>query len=152
METRVYKTLDRSQWTHGEWDDEPDKIQWQDATTGYPCLAVRHSYFGHWCGYVGVGPNHSVYQSDYDSVDVTVHGGLTFSSHCSASDDESTGICHAVENDDKTWWLGFDCAHHGDEAPRNTVWVEGGRYRTLSYVQHECAMLAAQLKNIKRLA
>lgn len=36
----------------GAWHREPDKAQWVDLTTGYPCLAVRGGS-GSWCGYAG---------------------------------------------------------------------------------------------------
>lgn len=48
MDTREYRTIDKSD---GEWKDEPDKIQWQDEATGFPCLIVRGPS-GALCGYV----------------------------------------------------------------------------------------------------
>jgi len=51
------------------------------------------------CGYVMVPKSHPYHGKGYDNdnVDVSVHGGLTF------SDGFRSG-----------WWFGFDCAHSGD--------------------------------------
>jgi hypothetical protein len=38
MDTIEYRTIDKSQWGPGPWQDEPDKKQWQDEATGLPCL------------------------------------------------------------------------------------------------------------------
>lgn len=150
METKTWTFIDRSKWHSGSWDSEPDKIQWQDPTTGLPCLAVRHDMHGHWCGYVGVSSGHPYFEHDYEDVaDVSVHGGLTFASSC------QHGVCHepGAGEPDHVWWFGFDCAHADDLPPI----IEGsfyygvkfryGEYRTLEYVQAECARLAGQLVN-----
>jgi hypothetical protein len=82
MERIEYRNvLDKSDWARGAWDDEPDKIQWQDEASGLPCLIVRGPS-GALCGYVGVSPGHPWHGSDYDSCDVAVHGGLTFAHGC----------------------------------------------------------------------
>lgn len=149
MDTIEYRTADKSGWPQrGEWDNEPDKKQWQDGATGLPCLAVRGPG-GHWCGYVGVPEGHRFYQRDYDDVHVDVHGGLTYSAFC-ATGDEQSNICHrpAEGEPDHVWWLGFDCAHLGDASPkwdrerRHSDFAE--TYKTLAYVERECASLAKQ--------
>jgi hypothetical protein len=58
METREYRFIDKSEWDRGPWDNEPDKVQWQDAATGLPCIARRSEAMGSWCGYVGVAEGH----------------------------------------------------------------------------------------------
>jgi hypothetical protein len=50
----------------GEWDNEPDKIQWLDEDTGLDCLMVRN-HFGSWCGYVGVTEGHPLFGVGYDT-------------------------------------------------------------------------------------
>jgi hypothetical protein len=57
VETKEYRTIDKTLWPRGEWDDEPDKMQWQDEATGLPCLIVRGPV-GALCGYVGVPEGH----------------------------------------------------------------------------------------------
>ena len=46
METKEYRFVDKSDWDRGPWDDEPDKVQWQDVATGLPCIAVRNDTLG----------------------------------------------------------------------------------------------------------
>lgn len=81
METIEYKTKDKSEWGHGEWQDEPDKVQWRDKATGLPCLIVRN-HSGAWCGYVGLDETHPLHGKGYNDVSVDVHGGLTFAGFC----------------------------------------------------------------------
>lgn len=105
----------------GPWDDEPDKIQWVDPTTDLDCLMVRN-HFGAWCGYVGVPAGHPAYMSSYDSLDVSVHGGLTFGDTCSSEEPDgvaSAGICHVPfeGRPHDVFWLGFDCGHAFDFQP-----------------------------------
>jgi hypothetical protein len=80
----------------GEWNSEPDKIQWVDEATGLDCLMHRGPG-GFWCGYVGVAEGHPAFGKDYDSVGVEVHGGLTYADFCQDTGDESHGICHVPE-------------------------------------------------------
>lgn len=151
-----YGSMDRQGWPSGEWDKEPDKVQWTDCVTGLDCLAVRNGV-GAWCGYVGVSPGHALHEVEYTEVDseFEVHGGLTFSEHCREGD-ECSSICHvpAEGDDDRIWWFGFDCAHSGDMFPGDVLARLGGgpapwfvTYRTLGYVQSQCALLAHQLAN-----
>lgn len=103
--TREWKrqaTTYHKEWGEGEWQNEPDKVQWIDEATGLNCLAVRN-WSGAWCGYVGVDEKHPLYAKDYgacvrgcepDETGYTacydhrpeglfsVHGGLTFSAFC----------------------------------------------------------------------
>lgn len=82
METLEYRTIDKTGWGDGPWQDEPDKRQWQDDATGLSCLIVRGPA-GAWCGYVGVPETHPYFGADYSSdVDMDVHGGLTFAGKC----------------------------------------------------------------------
>lgn len=142
MQALEYRTIDKSEWARGEWDDEPDKIQFQDEATGLPCLIVRNRVGG-LCGYVGV------------------EGGLTFSGHCQThSDAETNGVCHIPDKGeaDNVWWLGFDCVHLNDLVPSMTkyrhivpsmnIGEDYDVYRNIEYVKAECAALALQLKAI----
>lgn len=82
MERIEYRdVIDKTGWTRGAWDNEPDKIQWQDEATGLPCLIVRGPT-GSLCGYVGVAPGHPLHGTDYDATDFDVHGGLSFAHGC----------------------------------------------------------------------
>lgn len=161
MESKQYTTIDREAlgWPSGAWDGEPDKVQWPDAATGLPCLAVRHGHFGNWCGYVGVPIGHPLFgKHDGPVHDLEVHGGVTFTDRCQPHPDESKGICHVpgAGESDVVWWLGFDCGHHGDHSPQDAKyaaerpeshWQLDGysTYKRLTYVQAECRRLAGQL-------
>jgi len=161
METKTYTTIDRAAlgWPSGPWDRETDKVQWTDASTGLPCLAVRHWCRGNWCGYVGIPPEHPLYGKLYseDGVDFDVHGGITFADKCRPGETDAQGICHtpAPGEPEHVWWFGFDCSHAWDFSPQD-VKDEAERgypftiqsdqhYRTLAYVQQQCAELAGQL-------
>ncbi len=62
----TYRTIDKSAWGPGPWQDEPDKVQWTDEATGLPCLMLRSRHGGNWCGYVGVAPDHPAFGLSYD--------------------------------------------------------------------------------------
>lgn len=152
MKNLQWTTIDKSKWPAGEWNGEPDKMQFVDEATGLPCLIVRSPSGGHLCGYVGVPSSHPWHGKEYDNYDLIrpdVHGGLTFSEHCTPSADEGRGICHIVEDgeDDKVWWFGFDCAHLGDISP-GYISMRGNdpmsSYKSIRYVELEVAALARQ--------
>jgi hypothetical protein len=98
MQTREWRTADKSGWGSGPWQDEPDKLQWTDEATGLPCLIKRNTHVtGALCGYVGVAEGHPDFQKDYDDVDVDVHGSLTFADFCHEPPEGHTKeemICH----------------------------------------------------------
>jgi hypothetical protein len=161
METREYRTTDKTEWGDGPWLTEPDKIQWKDEATGLPCLIVRNvRVTGALCGYVGVAEGHPDFEKGYNDVAVEVHGGLTFADFCTPDADETRSICHVPGpgEPDHVWWLGFDCSHAGDVSPamearyRKSPFgatVYGGgyeeTYKPLSYVKAEVTQLAARL-------
>jgi hypothetical protein len=160
IDTLQYRTMEKSAWGDGPWQDEPDKVQWSDETTGYACLIVRN-WSGALCGYVGVQKGHPLYERSWSDCQdfVKVHGGLTYSNHCQESQDgsrvEESGICHKTHGDDKTWWLGFDTCHAWDVVPGYPsepllgdwgTWV----YRDIAYVRGEVASLARQLKEMEK--
>lgn len=155
MQQREWTNMDKSEWPAGPWNNEPDKEQWIDEATGLPCLIKRNG-MGALCGYVGVTEGHPWFGQDYDDVDAEVHGCLTYADFCQEGDDGHT-ICHIVDpgEPDRVWWLGFDCAHHGDLSPANAgiynparAFMEGyslsEEYRDRAYVKGQCALLAAQ--------
>jgi hypothetical protein len=148
--------LDRSTWGEGEWQHEPDRVEWCDDITGLKCLA-RRGPVGAWCGYVGVPPGHPLYGADngkclrkppckdedgelrycehtIDNI-LTAHGGITYSDTMS-------------DVDKTTWWFGFDCAHAYDLAPTleyHRITTPSAVYRTLDYVMSNIESLALQI-------
>ena len=157
METIEYRTIDKSTWGAGPWQDEPDKVQFPDPDTGLPCLMVRNPRSGNWCGYVGVAEGHPAYAKKYCDVDVEVHGGLTFSAPCRPGSSESRDICHVLApgEPDHVWWLGFDCAHWDDYMPaysekfRDFDEAGAGEYRDAEYVRAELRDLARQVHELR---
>ena len=105
---------------------------------------VTHNGHGYRCGYVRVPPGHPWHGKDYDEVDPCpeVHGGLTF-----ARPDTDCGKGGL----DNAWWLGFDCAHCGDDPDpslpglfRDYGIPPSGTIKNTSYVAAECRRLAEQ--------
>lgn len=116
----------------GPWDEEADVVHF--SSHGFDCQILRHPYFGHLCGYVGLPRTHP-FACDYEGVpDIEVHGGLTFAGERS-------------ETKKNLYWLGFDCSHFFDLTP-GMDWMLGEThrriYRTIAYVTAECEKLAAQ--------
>jgi hypothetical protein len=164
-------TIDKSKWNSGPWMDEPDRVEWTDETTGYPCIVLRND-MGHLCGYVAVPPGHPAHGTDptcssrwddetqtlvetpcsYDHI--SVHGGITYASACHGD------VCHVPGpgEPDNVWWLGFDAAHSGDLSPRHFEGMSKEfyslrsreTYRTVEYMKAECASLARQLADVAR--
>lgn len=155
MEYIERKFMDKSDWLRGPWDHEPDKIQWVDEATGFPCLVVRNA-MGSWCGYVGIGRYHRYYGVPFGQAqDIDVHGGLTFSASCS---EDENGVCHVVgpNEDDHVWWLGFDHAHGYDATPAHSAFFrrygirdETEFYTTVDAARDEVRDLAKQLKALE---
>ena len=161
---REWTTVDKSEWGPGPWNDEPDKVQWIDEETDLDCLLHRGPG-GHWCGYVGVGPDHPWHGIGYSQCvepetcgeewhyectpdgRLSAHGGITFAAPCADTEDESRGVCHIAGpgRPDPVWWFGFDCAHAGDKSPRWGSGIGYERYRDRSYVENEVRSLAKQL-------
>jgi len=81
--------------------------EWQHA--GLNCAIVKN-HFGAFCAYVRIPPGHPDYGKDYDDVDVTCHGGLTFGEKekCVDPTEHKDGIGH---------WFGMDYAHAWDYNP-----------------------------------
>lgn len=161
---KTWTFIDKSDWGHeGEWLEEPDKCQWIDEDTKYPCLIVRNPNGGNLCGYAGVTEDHPWFGINYQDpapgyehhIDciISVHGEVNYSSFCQDNDKEH-GVCHIPEPGatDRVWWFGFDCAHCQDISPQyqyrfgNWSKIEESRtYKNIEYVRKETESLAAQL-------
>lgn len=147
--------IEKSNWPDGPWKNEPDKVTWIDEETGLDCMARRAPSVGAWCGYVGIKEGHPLYGKSYSSsefLNIIVHGDLSYSDYCQEEEKE-TGICHISEDDDKVYWIGFDCAHGSDVAPIMSETMSflfpDITYKDLEYVKNECKELARQLKEIE---
>lgn len=152
MSTPEDYKVDRSKFPPGEWDHEPDRVDFHHA--GFPCMIIR-TKMGNLCGYVGVPPGHPFYGCGiYDGPDLDVHGGLTYASACAGH------ICHTPKpgEADNVWWFGFDTGHAGDITPAflaleqelniKLSFREVDTYKSLAYVKEEVEHLAEQLRNV----
>ena len=71
---------------------------------GIECVVLGLS-LGHRCGYVKVdNPTEDMVNSPYE-LDLDVHGGITYGEYSSS---------YPIELDERSFWLGFDCAHYDD--------------------------------------
>lgn len=141
------KHHDRTGWPSGEWDSEPDRLEFEHA--GLNCV-IHRGGSGALCGYVGIPKSHPMHGKDYDAVhsempDLEVHGGLTYANECQGA------VCHVPKEveDESLWWLGFDCAHSGDVCPAHLRFhgrmSDYERYKNVDYVRKETECLAEQL-------
>lgn len=110
---------------------------------------VVHNGMGYRCGYVKVPPGHPWHGVDYNELDCSVHGGLTFS--------EKDEPCDAPGPDDG-YWVGFDCAHSGDDPDYtlpgshhkmggSLLGLRFGSVKDQTYVEAECRSLCEQAQN-----
>lgn len=161
----------------GPWQDEPDRVAWTDAATGYSCLILRQ-LDGELAGFVGVGPSHPLWSYERDaipaSLGITAHTGIDYAALCDQNGPPEFQICHVhhmavgqqlasvtVNRDEAgldladAWWFGFTCDKvgdflPGDEAHNDTRREEGPKiYRDIGYVAAEVLTLAGQLKALE---
>lgn len=128
----------------GPWNTEPN--QWAGMLHGLRCVAHRDPYFGSWCGYAGIGPDHPLFGFQYadevpapDSwrerrIDIDEIGALNvFRAALGAGLNGDTpghaplvmllaahhGLTYSGELRDVPgdWFFGFDCGHAGDYQP-----------------------------------
>ena len=145
--SRARYEVDRSSWPRGPWEAEPDRLDFRYA--GLRCLLLRNER-GVWCGYVGVPPGHPAYEKGRNDLPgIHVHGGLTYAAH---GDVRQVSRIRAAGEPLVLWWVGFDCAHHYDLAPGQTLRSWGAAaariaamYRTLDYARAETERLAESL-------
>lgn len=154
----------------GPWSEEPSLVEWQDIETGYECCIMRHSYFGHLCGYVRVNEDHPLAAKSYDDRaripkgwmerKASLGGDIGYISALTASigmDEETARLdllffCHGgLTYGPGSGWFGFDCGHCDDISPRYGQ-ERDGTYRTVNYVKSHCTRLARQLWEYQHLA
>jgi hypothetical protein len=85
-------------------------------------------------GYVGVPKGHKLYGKDYNDMDISCHGGLTYSRDYLQFQPESD-----------IWWIGFDTAHANDLYSFKYSYDDNAVYRDMEYVKNECKKIINQL-------
>lgn len=141
--------IDKSTWKTGPWQQEPDRIEWVDDTTGLFCLILRKPS-GVLSGYVGVPKDHLFFLKPHHLLRLWVHRGL---SYCNLSQgDNETGIRYTpgLKDPGSLWWFGFSCDSEDDLFPsyRGSM----GEYRDIEYVTQEIASLIEQIEERSRKA
>lgn len=117
----------------------PEDVLSKGDHVGFEWMTM-HNRMGYRCGYVRIPTGHPWHGQDYDEINCSVHGGLTF-----AREDKP---CKGDRPDD-AYWIGFDCAHGGD-APDpqlpdgHIVTYRTGTIRNQNYVESECRLLCQQ--------
>ncbi len=111
----------------GEWDDEPDREEFDHAEL--PCLILR-AHSGALCGYVGVPPAHPLYEPQIKKVDWGT--GEYDNTHNALWDyarrqeiELGVDVNFSRMGTGEVWpegfhWFGFDCNHIYDYAPPRT--------------------------------
>jgi hypothetical protein len=101
----------------------------------YKCEIKRVPEMLHLCGYVSIPKGNKFYEKakeGYDSLDLSVHGGLTFSELKVSGDIV----------------IGFDCAHFGDLIPGRPFMLSSliqDEYKDMEYVENQIKKLVDQL-------
>lgn len=100
---------------------------------GIKCVIRRHESLKTLMGYVYLTKHFDEWGKDYDRLEITCHGGLTYS-----------------DTEGEYWVIGFDCAHSQDLVPSmsihstdNIFWQ--GTYRDMEYVESELRNIIEQL-------
>jgi hypothetical protein len=107
-------TAPRSAWTPGEWQDEPDIVEWRLQGVPYPLLIVR-GRTGCLCGYVAIPEGHALHGMwSGDAVRFT-WSDLPEEINC-AQPCEPT-IFRATGEPPTSWWLGFHCGRSNELMP-----------------------------------
>lgn len=113
---------------------------------GFDYCILEHPRMKHLLGYLAVPADHPWFRKDYNKINCTVHGGLTFAG-------DNDGYPYKAEGD--VWWVGFDCAHSYDRMPGmeaiekekygwEPLYQEGATYKDRDYVFNEIMKMAEQ--------
>ena len=130
--------------------DRPDDVLAEGEHLGFQWVVVNNG-MGYRCGYVRVPLGHPWHGTDYNDLNVEVHGGLSFA--------KADVPCDAP-GADTDWWIGFDCAHAFDAPdpelvlvlPNQAFRLREAEVRTQAYTENECRSLCQQASSAIELA
>jgi hypothetical protein len=105
--------IDRTDWSAGPWDDEPDREQWT-TEVGLPGLLVRNR-MGALCGYAAVNPGHPFHGIDYAAC------GRRHGPRCQRSPRSEYPVPISDE-----WWERVKDDTHCEHTPEAVLEVHGG--------------------------
>lgn len=126
------------------WDEELDHLTFDDEESGLPCVLHR-SILGVWLGYVGLPGKHMFFGMGYDEINyrcdamkVDLGVELTYGKA------RRRGILAWVSIKSpfrpREHWVGFDCAHVGQEVPG--IAQRGAEYITCEEAYRQTYTLA----------
>lgn len=129
----------KKEFPTGEWDKEPDFLEFIDEDTNIPCLIIRND-FGSLNGYIEVPKKliskYGDYLRSYLESEIVIHGEITY---------------YGDRLNDSNLWIGFDCSHAGDYLPFDLGNTEQPKdYKNIEYVKNECKKAAMQLHNMSK--
>lgn len=168
----MLKSVDRSSWGDGPWNNEPDELEWTDEITGLSCAIIRMPWNGALNGYVAVPPGHLLHGKSYSDRVKVPEGAMSrsinvaqdigyirlFTASISVAEDMQKaeldlvllchgGLTYAKAASDGAWWFGFDSQHCDDASPKDDrPWASDAVYRDLPYMKKQCERLAWQIK------
>jgi hypothetical protein len=143
--------IDKSRWVDGEWQQEPDRIEW--VYLGFPCLITRQD-IGSLSGYVGIPPTHPYYGKDMEDNELREIYTDKKINFCEPSQqiDDPRAVCHQLlPRTDDYWWIGFDCCHYDDLLPIGAGMDHDKKvtYKNVEYVKTQVEFLARQLNQLQ---
>lgn len=116
-------------------EKEGNSLEWNYTCSNgviISCSIHRNDVFA-LCGYITLTQDNSLYGVDYDDINISAHGGLTYQGY----------------DQNENWIIGFDCGHYGDLTPyfllkEDLPFNSFGEYRDMQYVKSECESMAEQ--------
>jgi hypothetical protein len=114
---------------------EGDELQWDYTCSNGVIIhcSIHRNDVKALCGYITLTKDNSLYGVDYDDINISAHGGLTYQGY----------------DQNENWVIGFDCGHYGDLTPyfllkEDFPFNSFGEYRDMKYVKSECESMAEQ--------
>ena len=144
--------VNRTGFSNGPWDDEPDLRVWRYDPAGTFC-AVTRARIGTLAGYVAVPDGNPLLGKDEFHTEplrsIDVHGGITFADKTPyvSNGMPVARLVRQVYGFECGWWVGFDCAHAWDLQPTAPEFAkyQDYVYRSIRYVIGETEIMAEQV-------
>lgn len=122
-------------------EKEGNSLEWDYTCSNgviISCSIHRNDVFA-LCGYITLTKDNSLYGIDYDDINISAHGGLTYQGY----------------NQNENYVIGFDCGHYGDLTPyflfkEDFPFYSDGEYRDMEYVKSECESMAEQASKFSK--
>lgn len=146
--------FDKRNFPKGVWVQEPDLCFWY--CHGLPCLVIRDMSMGIWKGFVGLGPNHVLYEKDLEHIlgipqalelYRIAYGGIARVGKLASKYQGYAKNC---------WWIGIETTQGNDLMPFLKLEVEGvdnlisdQTYKDLHFIRRETNKLSKYLSTLK---